>query len=224
MSEDQNVQPGQTRPVSKAAAAYASLRRMVVRGELAPGRRVTLKELSDLLGMSLTPVREALNRLVAEGFAVHDTHRGTFIAAQSRERVEQVYRLRMVLEPMAVQQAAERIASGAEREAGGLQVLMEELDAAETPMQRAEANERLHWEIYRLCGDGMLLSFIEQLWAGMPYPSQRIFLDGSRGEDSHREHARIVEAVLGGRAQEAAQEARAHIECGRHAALEALED
>ena len=97
-------------PVSKAAAAYASLRRSIRTGELSPGQRVTLKELSELLEMSLTPVREALNRLVSEGYAVHDAHRGTFIADQSRERVEQIYRLRAVLEPMAVKLAAEMVA------------------------------------------------------------------------------------------------------------------
>lgn len=216
-----------TRPVSKAAAAYTSLRRMIVRGELEPGRRVTLKELSELLGMSLTPVREALNRLVSEGYAVHDPHRRTFIAPQSRERVEQVYRLRAVLEPMAVRLAAERFASGAEgRSSAGaerLRALMDRLDAAETPLELAEANERLHWEIYRLCGDGMLLSFIEQLWAGMPYPSQRIYLDDGQGAASRREHALIVDAVVQGRPDDAAREAQAHIEGGRLAALAALE-
>ncbi len=218
----------QTRPVSKAAAAYGSLRRMIVRGELAPAQRVTLKELSELLGMSLTPVREALNRLVSEGYAIHDPHRGTFIAPQSRERVEQVYRLRAVLEPMAVRLAAERFASGAEQPSSAgaqrLGELMEQLDAAGTPLELAEANAQLHWEIYRLCGDGMLLSFIEQLWAGMPYPSQRIYLDDSRGESSRREHALIVEAVVQGRPDDAAREAQEHIEHGRRAAVEALED
>lgn len=219
-----------TRPVSKAAAAYASLRRLIVRGDLAPGQRVTLKELSEQLGMSLTPVREALNRLVSEGYADHDAHRGTFIVEQTRERVEQVYRLRAVLEPMAVRLAAERVASGGLPEGEGkaaveerLSGLMAVLDRAETPLELAEGNERLHRELYRLSGDAMLLSFIEQLWASMPYPSQRIYLDGSHGEASAREHARIVDAVVQGEPEEAAASAREHIDSGRRAAVAALE-
>lgn len=214
-------------PLSKAAAAYASLRRQIVRGELAPGQRVTLKELSERLGMSLTPVREALNRLVSEGYALHDAHRGTFIAPQSRERVEKVYRLRAVLEPMAVRLAAERFADDAGPSADDvtrLRLLMEELERAETPLELAEGNERLHRELYRLSGDEMLVSFIDQLWAGMPYPSQRIYLDESQGEGSRREHARIVDAVVTGQPEEAAAAAQEHIESGRRAALESLDE
>lgn len=217
--------PSGTQPVSKASAAYSSLRASIRSGALAPGQRVTLKELSELLEMSLTPVREALNRLVSEGYAVHDPHRGTFIAEQTAERVEQIYRLRAVLEPMAVRLAAERVAAG-ERE--GLDAVhaaladsaqLTDSDQQAAPEQLAEVNERLHFALYQLCGDQLLIGFIEQLWAGMPYPFQRIYLDASQGADSLDEHRRLVAAVEIGDVEQAAAEAEQHIEHGRHAAL-----
>ncbi|GAA4918163.1 GntR family transcriptional regulator [Nesterenkonia rhizosphaerae] len=215
-------------PVSKAAAAYASLRRSIRTGELSPGQRVTLKELSELLEMSLTPVREALNRLVSEGYAVHDAHRGTFIADQSRERVEQIYRLRAVLEPMAVKLAAETVAmrgaaGGDVPGAEGLELLLQRSEEPSDPIRLAELNEELHFALYRLSGDEQLVSFIEQLWAGMPYPSQRIYLDESRGQASLREHRRLVEAVLRGDAAAAVVEAQEHIEEGRRVALQQIQ-
>lgn len=216
-------------PVSKSAAAYGALRRSIRTGELPPGQRVTLKELSELLSMSLTPVREALGRLVSEGYAVHDPHRGTFIAAQTAERVEQIYRLRAVLEPMAVRLAAENIAAegGAESVAGGaagrLTELLQHSEELSDPIELAEMNEELHFTLYRISGDHLLVGFIEQLWAGMPYPYQRIYLDESQGGDSLREHRRLVEAVLAGDADSAAAEAASHIEQGRLSALRRLQ-
>lgn len=222
--------PEQIKPVSKAAAAYDSLRRSIVRGELRPGQRVTLKVLSEMLGMSLTPVREALNRLVSEGYAVHDPHHGTFIAEQSRGRIEQVYRLRGVLEAMAVGLAAEWCADVDEEhsevlhaESARIQVLLDEMDAADDPLQRAEMNERFHQSLYRLGGDALLLGFIEQLWAAMPYPSQRIYLDQSRERSSHSEHRAIAAAVFAGDAERASTLMRAHIDGGRISALAAVD-
>lgn len=221
----------QVKPVSKAAAAYDSLRRSIVRGELRPGQRVTLKVLSELLGMSLTPVREALNRLVAEGYAVHDPHHGTFIAEQSRGRIEQVYRLRAVLESMAVGLAAEWCASLDEErnearrtERERIDQLLDAMDDTGDPLQRAEMNERFHQSLYRLGGDAILLGFIEQLWAAMPYPSQRIYLDQSRERSSHREHREIADAVFAGDADRSAELMRVHIDGGRRAALAAVEN
>ncbi|GAA1821032.1 GntR family transcriptional regulator [Nesterenkonia flava] len=216
------MSPAAVQPVSKAAAAYTSLRRSILTGELAPGQRVTLKELSELLGMSLTPVREALSRLVSEGYAVHDPHHGTFIAEQTAERIEQIYRLRGVLEPMAVRLAAERIAGLPEAELEGAAQLRDLLDRSASltdPVARTELNVELHFALYRLSDDPLLLGFIEQLWAGMPYPSQRIYLDASQGEASRAEHQRVVEAVLAGDPDAADDEMSQHIERGREAAL-----
>ncbi|WP_258933960.1 GntR family transcriptional regulator [Nesterenkonia pannonica] len=117
-------------PLSKAAAAYASLRRKIQAGELAPGERVTLNKLAQMEGMSLTPIREALKRLVSEGYAVHDEHVGTRIADLTPARVEQIYRLRRVLEPMAVRLAAQRADDETEHI---LEDLIRHAEAAATP-------------------------------------------------------------------------------------------
>ncbi|GAA1177297.1 FCD domain-containing protein [Nesterenkonia xinjiangensis] len=212
---------GSLRPVSKAAAAYATLRKSIRVGDLEPGERVTLKRLSEHLGMSLTPVREALNRLESEGFVVHDPHRGTFIAELTVERIEQVYRLRCVLEPMAVRLAGERATSN---DLARLHELVVACDEAGTPLETVESNEELHLAIYRLSGDALLAGFIDQLWAGMPYPSLGLYGSVSRVGQSSEEHHRIVDAMAEGRLDDAAEAMRVHIEHGREAALRNLRE
>jgi DNA-binding GntR family transcriptional regulator len=76
---------------SKADQVADTLRRMVLSRELEPGRRVTQAELADMLGVSTMPVREALLRLVAEGFVDALTSRSFTVADSTRERIQDIY-------------------------------------------------------------------------------------------------------------------------------------
>lgn len=214
--------PG-VQPVSKASAAYQQLRTQIRTGALAPGQRVTLKHLSEMLGMSLTPVREALGRLQSEGFVVHDTHVGARIAEFNQERLEQTYRLRMLLEPEAVKRAAHRVVTqNLTAELETLQNLLTSCDAAGTSLEVAQRNEAFHRAMYRLAGDGLLLEFIEKLWAGVPYQSFSLYGDSARVEQSSREHHAILAALSKGDAEEAGDQLLQHIMNGQAAALKKL--
>ncbi|EXF25363.1 hypothetical protein BG28_13460 [Nesterenkonia sp. AN1] len=207
------------RPVSKAAAAYSSLRSSIQVGELAPGERITLKHLSETLGMSLTPVREALNRLQSEGFVVHDPHGSTFIAELTPERIDQVYRLRTVLEPLAVREAGQQLSPG---DLEVLRGLLRACDQAQTPLEVVQRNEAFHYGLYRLSRDALLMGFIDQLWAGMPYPSLGLYADQDRVAQSSREHHAILDALVAQDLDAAAAMTAQHIEHGRDAALNNL--
>lgn len=215
--------PFHLQPVSKAAAAYQRLRHEIRSGELRPGERVTLKRLSGMLEMSLTPVREALNKLEAEGFVVHERHRGTFIADIGPQRVDQIYRLRTVLEPMAVRMAAERVAEeGLSAEISEIGELLRACDEAETPLEVVQRNEEFHRAVYRLSGDSMLLEFIDKLWAGVPYQSLSLYGRGERVRESSSEHHGVLQALHAGDPDTAANRMRTHIEHGRASAVSNL--
>lgn len=210
-------------PKSKAAAAYQQLRQDIRSGALAPGERVTLQGLSASLSMSLTPVREALSQLETEGFVVHMPYRGTFIAKTSSQRVEQIYRLREVLEPMAVALAAEQVMRGGQAtHLERVRELLRVCDEAKTPFEVVRANEDFHHALYQICDDPLLIGFIAKLWAGVPYQSLSLSVMGDRVAESQREHHALVEAVAAGRAEDAAEVLRLHIQHGRNAALENL--
>lgn len=210
-------------PVSKADAAYERLRNEIRRGAFEPGERVTLKRLSEMLGMSLTPVRESLKRLETEGFVIHQPHRGTFIAEVSADRLDQIYRLRGVLEPMAIQLAAERVArEGLSEELDQIKELLLACDAASSPLEVVRRNDDLHRAIYGLSDDPLLIEFIDKLWAGVPYQSLSLYESSERIQQSRREHHFIYEALAAGDEDSAAKQLRTHIEHGRTATIRAL--
>ena len=93
--------------------AYDELRRMLVTGRLAPGMQLVNRKLADEIGMSMTPVREAVTRLASEGFVEHVPGAGAFVRRISRQELSQLYDVREALEPVAAAAAAAH-ATGAE--------------------------------------------------------------------------------------------------------------
>ena len=93
--------------------AYDELRRMLVTGRLTPGMQLVNRKLADEIGMSMTPVREAVTRLASEGFVEHVPGAGAFVRRISRQELSQLYDVREALEPVAAAAAAAH-ATGAE--------------------------------------------------------------------------------------------------------------
>ena len=92
-----------------AAAAAEAIRTAILEGEVAPGERLKEKEIAQQLGISSTPVREALQSLDAEGLIEIIPNRGAVVRSYDEETLEELYRLRALLEGHAARQAAARI-------------------------------------------------------------------------------------------------------------------
>ena len=90
--------------------AYRTLRQEIVEGDLPPGAVLGEVEQSARLGLSRTPLREALSRLVADGLAAPATGRGVVVTAVSLDEAPQLFDLRIALETLAARRAAEHIA------------------------------------------------------------------------------------------------------------------
>lgn len=86
--------------------AYDQLRRMLVSGRLEPGMQLVNRKLADEIGMSMTPVREAVTRLASEGLVEHVPGAGAFVRQITRQELAQLYDVREALEPVAATQAA----------------------------------------------------------------------------------------------------------------------
>ncbi len=92
-----------------AGKAYHALRRMLSRGELAPGQRLVNRTLAQHIGVSFTPVREAIRQLASEGLVEYVNGAGAFVRSPSRDELVELYDLRETLEPFAAHRAAESI-------------------------------------------------------------------------------------------------------------------
>src|SRR6476660_7201251 len=80
----------------------------ILRGELGPGEKISPPDIAESLGVSVTPVRDAVNLLAAEGLVQVRPRRGTVVAPMSGEDVAELYEIRLMIEPAAAELVAER--------------------------------------------------------------------------------------------------------------------
>lgn len=138
--------------VAAAGRVYEQLKRRIVRWELGPGARLVEADLADELGVSRTPVREAIQRLKADGLAVSRGRRGNEVPQRTRDQIEEAQRLRAHLESWACRTVAERVTS---QELETLHLLAtqmrEEWESDGPDLDRiAELNIEFHGTITRL--------------------------------------------------------------------------
>ena len=116
--------------------AYAKIRRAIITGELRSGDMLQEAKLAERIGVSRTPVREALTRLSTEGLVVLERYRRGYVAHFSSKDVEEIFRLRAILEAHAASRAATRISDAD----------IARLEALETEME--EVFDRLGWHAH----------------------------------------------------------------------------
>jgi DNA-binding GntR family transcriptional regulator len=98
-----------TNAKTRQEAAVEALREAIVDGAYTPGQRLRQQELARQYGCSVIPIREALHQLAAEGFVVLDPQRGARVATFDSRTLEEIFEVRMALERIAIERAAERM-------------------------------------------------------------------------------------------------------------------
>lgn len=131
------------RPRSRTAHEYVrtELRAAILGGELVGGTRLVQSEVGEQLGVSTTPVREALRDLVTEGLVFFDAHRGAVVRTLQLAEVREIYELRMTLEPLLVQRVLDRIDDEALDRA---RELWEQMEHEKDPAVWVEHNHAFH--------------------------------------------------------------------------------
>lgn len=143
---------------------YSGIRSSLVRGRFAPGEKLILRQLAREFEVSLTPVREALHRLITEGVLTQEHSRSVRVPMLSQERVLELRDIRVVLEGLAVERAAARATP---EEIKKLERLAEEVDAARKAGDVALDTQKVaefQFTLYAACHMLVLLRQIEMLW------------------------------------------------------------
>lgn len=144
-------------PVSLRDTVYAELRGAFMRGEFGPGDAVSLRGLAEMLGTSMTPVREAVRRLVAEGALEDMPNRTLKVPDLPEARIRDLWRARLALEALALDLAMDRMdAAALER----LAAILARGEAGPDLQQNAE----FHLTLYRQSDSPVILPLIEALW------------------------------------------------------------
>jgi len=150
---------------SRSQRAYSQLRRKILMGEFRPGQRIQEERLAEMLGISRTPVRDALRHLQRDGLVQLAGHGGATITPLKASELEDLYQVRAVLESLAARLAAERAT------AGHVTAMKEALQKAQEAWERGdkiavlEANSTLHDTIYAAAGSRHLRDVLESVRA-----------------------------------------------------------
>lgn len=188
------------------------LREGIISGRFARGARLKQQEIATLLNTSITPVREALKLLEAEGYVAGDSFKGAVVAPFDIEASSEVLSLRILLETQLVKGAVER-AKGAD--IAELKVMAEEFaaafDAGDNETARA-ANYRFHHRLFEVAAMPQTLHFVQILWAR--YPFDLINRLSGRVSRAAQEHDDMLAAIIAGDTSAAMLATRQHIEAG----------
>ncbi len=194
---------------SLGEVVYAQLRQRVVDGQLRPGVRVRESELATSLGVSRTPVREALGRLQSEGLLTYQARGGAVIAELTPQRVLELYSVREILEGAAARFAAQ-YASDEE-----IRLLRELLDqqrsAGSDSAALAKLNRTFHEIIYRMAHNHYLLDILQRGQDHLVLLVKTTYLAPKRAESAYVEHSEIVNAIARRDPDMAELTARRHI-------------
>jgi DNA-binding GntR family transcriptional regulator len=197
--------------------AYVELRRRILDGRLPAGMKLKETELASELGISRTPVRDALSRLTAEGLLDFRPNVGATVAVWSETQIEHVFRIRAMLEPYASEIAAIQIRGEEIADLQELCLVMERAAKRETPTDLdalAEANGRFHKLVIEAARSDHLTRLIT-IASDAPL-SLRIFSRYSAEEvqRSMRHHREVVDALAHHDPAWAASAMRTHILSG----------
>ena len=208
--------------VSVADHVERALRERILAGALEPGMRLHQEALAEELGVSRTPLREALGRLAADGLVDVLPNRGARVADVRPEDMRAAYEARLVIEPAAAALAARRAEPAA---LDPLRRAIAEHRAARGDVRTSfQANRAFHLALVAAAGNPYLLKLAEALWAGRVglrvYERQRDTPEVIAADADA--HERILDAVSAGDHAAAERRTREHIAGAMEGLLDAL--
>ncbi len=188
--EEETTEPA----MSRVESVYRDLRRAIIEGQLAPGAPLRPNELVNQLGVSLTPIREAVRRLEVERLVSTIPNKGARVAAISLDDVVDVYATRVVLEVEALRRAWPRLGPK----------LIAEVRAARDEMAACvdrqddhvyDLHKQVHFMLYEQSGSPWLIHLIEILWSHTEryrrlVAQLRVFID-----EDHDLHGLVLDAI-----------------------------
>ena len=174
-------------------SAYLALRDAFTRGEFAPGDVLSLRSLADQLGTSMTPVREAVRRLVAEGALIDTRSRTLLVPPFDARRMTDLKSARLAMEGLVLDQAMDRITAD---DIAALRAVLETPSGTAHDGPDLVQNYNFHFTLYRKSGSDVLLPIVEALWLQYgAYLNLIIHHQAARDIAEHRHHYEIIAAL-----------------------------
>jgi DNA-binding GntR family transcriptional regulator len=209
---------------SRNSATYSSIKRMILAGQLGPGRKLVHEELAEALKVSRTPVREALERLYQEGFVTRLPRRGFYVTGITRDEAYGLYGAREALELFALQVTLERgplsrtalntLVASARR--------YEEFINAQVLTERILADMLFHLKLAELSGNRYVVRILAQTFERLALKRRHEGYRYDRSKLAATEHTRLLEMLAAHDKRGALTVLRKHILSARDALLSQL--
>ncbi|MRH91824.1 FCD domain-containing protein [Nocardia sp. SYP-A9097] len=201
---------------SQTRRIYDDLRRSIITGVYREGEKLPEARLAEMLGVSRLPVREALTRLEFDWIVSASPRRSAIVRCWDRTAVEDLFDVRIGLEPVAARLAAARIRQGADC-APLLAALQDShsATASSDPLRRAEASANLHGAIVDLAGNALLAQLMRAILARMAWLFYLIPPRDSAQRTRLDDHMDLIAAITSGDERLAEYAMLSHTEAGR---------
>ncbi|SFU17219.1 GntR family transcriptional regulator [Mesorhizobium sp. YR577] len=214
------------RPTSLGNEVYEALYAQLMSLKIPPGGRISVDSLVRSLGVSQTPIREALSRLEAQGLVIK-THLVGYRAAEQMDRMqlEQLYELRLLLEPFAAGRMAARRDAGMVAELKALDAEMRSEDKIHSRTSYGEFAKRdaaFHNFIARSCGNQLVFDSLQRVHTHVHL--FRLYFHARATTDANREHEEMIGAIEDGDCAGAEDAMKRHIERSKMRFMSAFED
>ena len=176
-------------------AAAERLRALIIEGELSPGTRLNERELSERLGVSRTPLREAFRMLASDGLLVQLPNRGAQVVSLSREDARHAFEVMAALEGLSGELAVTHVTDDDIADLRGLQQEMEQAHARRDLPSYYRVNRAIHDRINAIAGNPVLSHTFQTLNARLHALRFRSNLIQAKWDKAVREHREMVEAL-----------------------------
>ncbi len=191
---------------------FNTLRKAILTGELKPGERLMEIHLANRLGVSRTPIREAIHKLELEGLVIMIPRRGAEVAQITEKSLKDVLEVRRALDVLSVELACDRIDEAATRQLKGACEEFERATGTKDAVIIAKADVELHDIIVRATGNKRLIQLINNLSEQMYRYRFEYIKDENRHDNLIDEHRMIYESIVKRDKEGAARAARLHID------------
>lgn len=187
------------------------IRERIISGHYPRGSKLKQQDLAEELGVSITPVREALHILAAEGFVQGISHKGLLVPEIALEQAREIFELRIMLETDLTRRALARLDPATLAALRSSQRLIASLAAKGERLHSRTENYRFHFRLYELADRPQTLRFARVLWAKYPFINQEL---GGRRLKHVGEHEVFLRHAAAGDCTAAEDAMAAHIRSG----------
>lgn len=202
----------QPEAASLRARVFHALEEAILSGKLKPGDTLTEVKLSEQLGVSRTPVREAIGQLEQEGLVRAMPNRGAEVVGVSRRDIEDIYTIRTRIEGLAARWTAEKISGEELRELQNLADLQEFYLRKKDVQQVWQLDSQFHGLIHAYCRSNPLRNTLTGFHHYIARARRLAVEDPLRAAESVEEHREIVEAIAAGDPELAERKMTHHIQ------------